>query len=396
MGNTVSFLTNCLGEDGDTIDYYIDTRNEPLLPKTYQPHSFSHEAKQLAEACAKGEYDQVQIILSENTSIHINEADDLGLTALYNAALYGHIQICNLLLEMGADPNIANKNGEMPIHLACKSGDLQLCKLLIKFGANYNFRFRGRSCLDLAVQGNHIALVQYLLAVCPKMLLSMDDDVGSSSARNTLRKNEKSVPSAMIIAVSLNYFEIVKLLLEHLPDMQLLDMQTGKTCLMIACEKDYYKIVHFLLANNQKSLMETLEQRNDIEEGWTCIHYAAARNAQKSIEIIAKFFENHAIWNELKDNNGRTPLHLASLYGHFELVRLLLEYGARTDILDNDYKQPSDLASATLHYHQVIKVFKEYAQKNNPPAGPNMGLTSSQQKYATPMSRTQFSQSEVR
>jgi len=407
-----------------------DNRNEPLLPKTYRPHSFSHEAKVLAEACAEGDYDKVQMLLSENTSIHINEADNLGLTALYSAALYNHMQICHLLLEMGADPNIANKNGETPLHVACKSGHFEMCRLMIQFGADCEFRFRGRSCLDLAVQGNYPMLVRFFLAICPHLLRSsdgqqqqqlnssfssprspsssfsmsrnsfqlsssssnsatgsvfggnslMNGSIGSlmsSSSMTThvnqseLEMKDKTAPTALIIASSLNHVEILKILLQHEPAVDLVDANSGKSCIMIACERGHHKIVHLFLSRNRHSLLAILNQVNIKENDWSCVHYAAVNNSIKCMQIIAHYSgEQRSIWSELKDKNGRTPLHLASLYGHFDFVRCLLDYGVRTDMQDNDGKVPADLASATLHYHQVMKVFREFAQKNNPPAGP--------------------------
>lgn len=41
---------------------------------------------------------------------------------------------------------------------------------------------------------------------------------------------------------------------------------------------------------------------------------------------------------------GDTPLHSASWKGHPDIVELLLEQGARTDVQNNEKQTPADLA----------------------------------------------------
>lgn len=329
----ISFIMICMNNDNNDDHLYV--------------HKNIHNCRN---------YEKVQLILGENTAIHINEADAHGLTSLYNAALYNHTEICYLLLEMGADPNIANKNAEFPLHVACKSGNLELVKLLVRFGADVNFKLRGRSCLDLAVQGNFCSLVEYFL------------ENHMSSLAYTTNESELELcaaPTYLVIAVSLNHIEIVRMLLDYLPSYNnaLVDQATGKSCLMIAAERDYYKIVHLLLSRDGHNLEKNLSQRNAAENGWTCVHYAAVGNSAKCFQVISSYFgDNPSTWSELRDNKGRTPLHLASLNGHYELVRSLLEMGVRSDIPDNEGNLAQDLASATLHYHHVSKVFRDFAK----------------------------------
>lgn len=52
------------------------------------------------------------------------------------AAMSQDLTIVNMLLEAGADPNIANERGEIPLMRACEQGNLNAVKLLIENGAN--------------------------------------------------------------------------------------------------------------------------------------------------------------------------------------------------------------------------------------------------------------------
>jgi ankyrin repeat protein len=46
-----------------------------------------------------------------------------------------------------------------------------------------------------------------------------------------------------------------------------------------------------------------------------------------------------------RDNNGRTPLHLACQQGHLDVVRILISYGASLELIDNEGRTPLDLAA---------------------------------------------------
>ena len=50
-----------------------------------------------------------------------------------------------------------------------------------------------------------------------------------------------------------------------------------------------------------------------------------------------------------RNNDGKTPLHLACQEGHLEVVRILMSYGADSNLLDNDGKTAWDLAAEHGH-----------------------------------------------
>jgi len=66
----------------------------------------------------------------------INMKDTMGRTALYHAAIRQELPMMNLLISNGADPNVAARDGSMPLHVAAEAGSLPAVELLLERGAN--------------------------------------------------------------------------------------------------------------------------------------------------------------------------------------------------------------------------------------------------------------------
>lgn len=80
------------------------------------------------------------------------------------AASKGKIEICEYLLEMGADINIKSKNGSTPFLTACQKGHLTTAQRLHELGANIDLTTEeGKNCLHVASEFGHIAICEWLV-----------------------------------------------------------------------------------------------------------------------------------------------------------------------------------------------------------------------------------------
>jgi ankyrin repeat protein len=92
-----------------------------------------------------------------------------------------------------------------------------------------------------------------------------------------------------------------------------------------------------------KCLIESGEDINeDIDnEGMKLVHFYAQNKRTSELHFCLR---NGANPNE-KDHSGRTALHYAVLVGSLKIVELLVEFGARISIKDNNGETALDMAS---------------------------------------------------
>lgn len=99
-------------------------------------------------ACYRGN-DAVAEYLAKNVK-DINYASDNG-TALAAVAVKGNAKLAKILLENGADPNIADAMGVTPLIYAVQFENVALIKLLMKHNADPNKADKqGKSPIDYA------------------------------------------------------------------------------------------------------------------------------------------------------------------------------------------------------------------------------------------------------
>ena len=90
-------------------------------------------------AARKGHKDVVKLLLDRGAEP--NMADQYGGTPLHFAALEGHKDVVQLLLDGGAEPNMADEHEFTPLHLAAFKGHKDVVQLLLDKGAQPNRLF---------------------------------------------------------------------------------------------------------------------------------------------------------------------------------------------------------------------------------------------------------------
>jgi ankyrin repeat protein len=96
----------------------------------------------------------------------IDDRDEVGATALFNAVSDNCIEKAQQLLELGANPNIPENNGITPLMDAASGGAVPMIELLLRYGARW----------DLAIDADLARWCYYRLTLNPV------DNIGSAES----------------------------------------------------------------------------------------------------------------------------------------------------------------------------------------------------------------------
>eukprot|EP00761_Pharyngomonas_kirbyi_P014759 gb/GECH01014789.1/.p1 GENE.gb/GECH01014789.1/~~gb/GECH01014789.1/.p1 ORF type:complete len:550 (+),score=136.98 gb/GECH01014789.1/:1-1650(+) len=366
VGGLCSFLLCCKTDETEETEEFIRDRNtsvfsanstmtaatsimgsEPIAARHEQPllepySGYSFEAAKMCEAASRGDVEGVQHLVMESTTISINDTDEDGYPPLHRAVEAGHAHVSSLLLNLGANPNELNAQGQTALHMACKTGNTTIVEHLIRQGADVNQPIVDsyRTPLHIAVEQGHFQ--------CVKRLVTNEANVNANA------NNAENREMPFHLACKLGHVQIVEYLHRHGSELELKDHQ-GLTGLMSACEHGHVETVQFLLSVgcNVNAFSDAVK--------YSPLHFATANG---HLEIAEMLLQYGAIV-DFQDYLGRTPLHKASSKGFPAIVKLLLDRGANMDIHDNGDlvgsvgRTPLDFASNSINYPRVKKVFSE-------------------------------------
>jgi ankyrin repeat protein len=131
--------------------------SQPEPPTAKAPDISIHEAA--GAQGRKGNIEAVKQHLAAGTDVNLI-SDGIEKTALHDAALEGHKEIVELLIDNGANVNAKNTIGETPLHQAVSR---EVVELLIANKAKVNTLSRlGQTPLDWAIIKNQTEIVDLL------------------------------------------------------------------------------------------------------------------------------------------------------------------------------------------------------------------------------------------
>jgi ankyrin repeat protein len=249
---------------------------QKLLERGANPNIFDKKGRSplyIAVLSEKSDDNEIIDLLLAHGKVMIDHADEDGQTALHWAADASNVVAVQKLLENGANPNIYDKWGETPLHVAAwqRNGN-EIMDLLL---ANSNVKVDdvdddGQTALHIAAYNSNVGGVQKLL------------EKGANS--NAVDKSGDS--PLLVAAMRRNGIPIIDLLLE---------------------------------AQKVKGIGDVNDQS---AQGWTALHCAAF----KSNEIIAEHLIKKGADLNCRDNVGLTPLDMAALGAEdMKIIDLLLQ-----------------------------------------------------------------------
>uniref|UniRef100_A0A673H037 Transient receptor potential cation channel subfamily A member 1-like n=1 Tax=Sinocyclocheilus rhinocerous TaxID=307959 RepID=A0A673H037_9TELE len=308
--------------------------------------------------------------LGLSTSVHINYLDKTKSTPLHLAVRGGNIEVIKLCIIKGARVDQKQCDTSTALHFACTQGALEAVKIML---SSYN---KVEDIINITDGANQTPLHRSLLIHCHLDLICLgkEAEIDCIDCKGL---------SPMLMASRCGAWKTVAFLLSIGADFRIKD-KVGRNFL------------HFVVLQPKglKNLPETVLQSNAVKEmlsgedveGCTPLHYACklgihdsvknmlglnifvgqkSREKKSALHFAAEYGRTNTCKRLLEtltdskmlndwDEKGLTPLHLASMAGHTQVVELLLRSGA---LFQSDYKGWSCLHHAAAEgYTQTMKI----------------------------------------
>jgi len=235
----------------------------------------------LHAAVRAGRVEVIQTLIALGADVQAQTIDKF--TSLHLAAVRGgSVEVVNTLLELGADTGAHDSDGKTPLHVAAGNGHFKTARALVEGGADPNLRTEhGHTAMHYAARfGNPQAIRVLAKLGCD---VHTPSTVGGTPLRNAASKGRTGA---------------VRVLLELGAD---------------AAARDF--------------------------EGRTPLHAAASRGHLKTAHALVKALAETGIDPNMRYDNDLSPLQVADLHGHTQIVKLLRRF-RRTqtvpDVLDAD------------------------------------------------------------
>ena len=297
----------------------------------------SHGSKSVAELLIKNGADVDRLCVK-------------GTTPLFLAIEKNQSVVAELLIKFGADVNFIRRADETSnLHLACMLGRVQIARLLIDYNANVNLERNGDgSCLMLAVVNGRADVVCMLLDTCA-------GDNNEFRQKIDVNCFSKSGLTPLIAAVGKKDYAITRMLLEKGANANLLSpFSQGMSALSLASMNGLEDMVKTLLAFNAN-----IEHCNSEQEK-TPVVLAALENHLEIVRILANHGADMNV-SFISEDEMVTPLIFAIKEDEWDLIETLLECGASLNAVDAQY-QRSPLIYATINENiEIVRLLLAYA-----------------------------------
>lgn len=113
----------------------------------------------LLNSCLREKIDEVRNQINEGANVNGQERGTL-VTALHNAALVGHVEIIELLLNNGARIDAQDSDGNTPLMWAIRNRKQDAVEYLMNRGANIRaLNEAGSNCLVIATNTGDNAII---------------------------------------------------------------------------------------------------------------------------------------------------------------------------------------------------------------------------------------------
>ncbi|CAB0038616.1 unnamed protein product [Trichogramma brassicae] len=255
-----------------------------------------------------------------------------GDSPLHLALEFGRKKVAKLLLRNGANPNLANKDGLLPLHILCttKYPNSELMEIFLnklQQNPNHIVPKTGDSPLHLAVENGHKEVAKLLLR---------------NGANPNWANKDGLLPLHILCTTKYPNSELMEIFLNKLQqNPNHIVPKTGDSPLHLALENGHKEMAELLLRNGANPNLAN-------GYGLTPLHILNMRH--NTSDLVKMFFDvndelNQTLRVDALNDLGDAPLHLALLHGKLMMIQLLLEHDADPNLANAEGSTPLHLIS---------------------------------------------------
>uniref|UniRef100_A0A8C8M7Z8 SOCS box domain-containing protein n=1 Tax=Oncorhynchus tshawytscha TaxID=74940 RepID=A0A8C8M7Z8_ONCTS len=327
----------------------------------------------LHEAAYYGQIECLKIILRAHPGM-VNTCGSYNQTPLLLAAAFHQVNCVECLLDRGANPDIANENGETPLFKACEKPNVEIVDHLLKYGASvHKACVQGVTPLHEAAGHANVEICQMLLEAGAKLnavnnyrmepFYMATQNGGLDVLHFLIRKGAdincqaRKGETPLYEASKNGYKEVVELLLSHKADANR-TTKSGLLPLHIAVQKGHFDIVSMLIPATSKVKVQ--------RSGISPLHLAAEHNRDWILEILIEAgydvnFQLAEDRSKMYEDHRSTALYFAVSNSNLEAAEMLLDAGANPNL---DMLNPL-LVAVRQGYMEMITALVEHGANMN-------------------------------
>ena len=285
--------------------------------------------KSALELMKAGETDKARGLFQIDTDINARDAD--GNTLLHLCAALNDSSSIEYFLFKGADSEIKNKDGDTPLHVAIENDAYGAAKLLAAVGSNLFARNgRGISALDLALEKDS----RYYDVFINEDAAKLRYDNGRTLVHYFVQtKNLRGITACIKAGLPISIKDDdgvapLDLAFEDIDNSE--SVEIAATLIQGNAEP---------IETNFSYFQDAVAARNlnlRLDDGQTPLHLSSIYGHKA---IASYLLENNAN-TSVQDSSGATPLHEAVRYGNLDIAKMLLDAGANINAKDNLGKTP--------------------------------------------------------
>jgi len=309
------FLTVSAEISAEINDEVNASNNKASTQNTWVQQTPNISASNLTflQAVKLGERDTVAKKLKQG--VNVDDIQDGHYPPLFFASAKGYDDISKMLIQYGANPNIAGRGGWTPLMVASMHGQNKNITLLLDAGANLELQHgQGKTALMVAIEFDKIDTVNQLI-----------QRGANVNARSHNRQPKGK--SVLSFAVEKGNVDVVKALLaaEAGVNSKMFDSEGPFAYAIATGQKDMVALLLKLGPNVQKN---TNKLNSNHSKRGRRLHYAAEHGTAEILQLLLASGGNPT----QKNGTGSTALMVAARVGNIDNVEALASYATKDEM----------------------------------------------------------------